>query len=244
MVGVKVVWLSAGVSSFIAGWLVRGTVDQWIYIDVADQHPDSIRFVKDCETVIGKEIIILRSDKYLNVEDVCRKTGMMNSPYGAACTGMLKKAVRKKWENEQYSKGITDLTYVWGMDYAEKKRADSIRANFPEFTHEFPLIDRMLSKEDSHALLKDLGIKRPLMYDLGYQNNNCIGCLKGGMWYWNKIRKDFPDVFESRSRLEREVGHSILNGTYLDELNPSAGRKSNEINGDCSIMCYLAKEAM
>ena len=32
------------------------------------------------------------------------------------------------------------------------------------------------------------------MYDLGYPNNNCIGCIKGGMGYWNRIRKDFPDI--------------------------------------------------
>jgi hypothetical protein len=235
----KVVWISAGVSSFIAGYLVKETVDKWIYIDVKDQHPDSIRFIKDCEKLINKEIQFLRSDKYEDVADVVRKTGMINSPWGAACTGMLKKAVRKKWENEQYEKGITELTYVWGMDASEKRRADGIKKNFPEFEHEFPLIDRMLSKDDCHGLARRLGLKRPLMYDLGYSNNNCVGCVKGGMWYWNKIRKDFPDVFEARAKLEREVGYSCLNGTYLDELDPKAGRKSKEIHGDCSIMCFI-----
>lgn len=32
----------------MAGYLA-GDVDEWIYIDIADQHPDSIRFIKDCE---------------------------------------------------------------------------------------------------------------------------------------------------------------------------------------------------
>ena len=137
-------------------------MDKWIYIDVKDQHPDSMRFVGDCEKLIGKNIEVLRSDKY---EDVAGKTKMINSPFGASCTGMLKKAVRKKWENEQYQNGITDLCYVWGMDVSEKRRADSIIKNFPEFTHEFPLVDKGLSKEDCHALAKDLGLKRPLMYD-------------------------------------------------------------------------------
>lgn len=39
----------------MAGYLA-GDVDEWIYIDIADQHPDSIRFIKDCENAIGKEI--------------------------------------------------------------------------------------------------------------------------------------------------------------------------------------------
>lgn len=238
----KVVWISAGVSSFIAGWLVRDTVDKWIYIDVKDQHPDSMRFVKDCEVLIESSIEILRSDKYEDVADVVRKTRMINSPYGASCTGMLKKAVRKKWENEQYQNGITDLCYVWGMDASEKRRAESIIKNFPEFKHEFPLIDKGLSKEDCHALAKEIGLKRPVMYDLGYRNNNCIGCVKGGMGYWNRIRKDFPEVFKARAELEREIGHSCMNGLYLDELDPNRGKLEEEVMEDCSIMCYLAKE--
>lgn len=234
----KVCWMSAGVSSFVAGY-IAGDVDEWIYIDIADQHPDSMRFVHDCEKVIGKEITVLKSDKFDCVADVVREYRYINGVHGAPCTGMLKKAVRKKWESEHPN---ADLVYVWGMDAGEKKRADSIVRNFPEFKHEFPLIDNGLSKEDAHGIIDRLEIKRPAMYDLGYQNNNCIGCVKGGMWYWNKIRRDFPEVFRQRADLEREIGRSCINGVFLDELDPDAGRKSKKIMGDCSIMCYLAME--
>ena len=44
------------------------------------------------------------------------------------------------------------------------------------------------------------GVKLPAMYGLGYEHNNCIGCVKGGMGYWNKIRKDFPDAFEKMAK--------------------------------------------
>lgn len=88
---------------------------------------------------------------------------------------------------------------------------------------------------------------RPRMYELGYPNNNCIGCVKGGMGYWNRIRKDFPEVFERRAQLERLVGYSILkesDGTplYLDELVPNRGDMNTEIFPDCGIMCYLAQK--
>ena len=43
----------------MAGYLA-GNVDEWIYIDIADQHTDSIRFIKDCEKAIGKEIQIMK----------------------------------------------------------------------------------------------------------------------------------------------------------------------------------------
>lgn len=231
----KVCWISAGISSFIAGYLA-GDVDEWIYIDISDQHPDSLRFICDVEKIIKKKITILKSQEFDSVEEVIKKYKYVNSPYGVPCTGMLKKAVRKKWENEHLN---YQLTYVWGMDMEEKKRAESIVKNFPEFEHEFPLIDRHLSKQDAHALAERIGIRRPIMYDMGYHNNNCIGCLKGGKGYWNKIRKDFPTVFQSRARLEREIGHSCINGTFLDELDPDAGRMEKEIMQDCGIMCYL-----
>ncbi len=237
----KVVWLSAGISSFIAGYLVKETVDEWIYIDVKDQHPDSMRFVHDCEKILGREVTILKSSKYEDVEDVCRNAGLINTPFGAPCTGQLKKAVRKEWERSFMEKyGHMNLTYVWGFDRAEAKRAENMRLNFPEFDHEFPLIDRYLSKEDAHSLSMELGLKRPVMYDLGFPNNNCIGCIKAGQYTWNLVRKHFPEVFEKRAKLERELGCSCMNGLYLDELDPKAGRP-NEVVPECSIFCMAAQ---
>lgn len=228
----------------MAGYLA-GDVDEWIYIDIADQHPDSMRFLHDCEKAIGKKITVLKSDRFDSVEEVIKKYKCIKMPHGAPCTGMLKKAVRKKWECEHKE---YDLTYVWGMEFNEKNRAKQIAENFPEFHHEFPLIEKYLSKAEVHGLFeRTFDFPRPKMYDMGYPNNNCIGCVKGGMGYWNRIRKDFQEVFESRAQLERLVGYSILkenDGTplYLDELDPNRGDMNTEIFPDCGIMCYLAQK--
>lgn len=239
MVGVKeklkVCWLSAGVSSFVGGYLAEG-VDEYIYIDIENQHPDSMRFIRDCERFLGKHVQILKSP-YGSVERVIKQFRCINTPYGSRCTQILKKRVRKEWEDAHKD---YDITYVWGFDIEEKSRAERLNESMPEFEHEYPLIERSLSKQDAHAILDRLGIKRPVMYDLGYQNNNCIGCVKGGMGYWNKIRKDFPEVFDRMAKLEREVGNSCINGVYLDELDPCRGRMEDEIMQDCGIMCYLA----
>lgn len=229
----NICWFSSGVSSFIAGYLEKENIDKFIYINIDDQHPDTMRFVKDCEKVLGKEIEIIQS-RYKTVGNVIEQFRFINSPYGAKCTNVLKKRVRKEWEH-----GKGDLTYYWGYDCTEKHRADRLVDNFPEHEHIFPLIDRNLTKEDSHGILRRLGIQRPKMYDLGYRNNNCIGCVKGGMGYWNKIRKDFPKVFKQRAKQERLVGHSCIKGVYLDELDPNSGKFEKEILEDCSIMCEL-----
>ena len=230
----------------MAGYLA-GDVDKWIYIDISDQHEDSMRFIRDCEKAIGKEIEVLRSTEYGCVEECVRAFGGFRSAGNgfAPCTNWLKKRVRKQWEQEhkQY-----DLIYVWGFDLRERNRAERTVESNPQAEHEFPLIDRNLSKEEVHGLFeRTFYFPRPKMYDMGYPNNNCIGCVKGGMGYWNRIRKDFPEVFESRAHLERLVGYSILkesDGTplYLDELDPNRGDMNTEIFPDCGIMCYLAQK--
>lgn len=237
--------MSAGISSFMAGYLA-GDVDEWIYIDIADQHSDSMRFIKNCEKAIGKEIKVLKSKQYNCVDDCALAFGFYKRVVNgfAPCTNLLKKRVRKMWEEKHKD---YELTYVWGFDYKEKVRAErTIEAN-PQAEHEFPLIDKNLSKEDVHGMFDRLfDFPRPLMYELGYQNNNCIGCIKGGMGYWNKIRVDFPEIFEKRAKTERKIASTILkehDGTpiYLDELDPNRGNINTEIFPECSIMCYIAE---
>lgn len=236
----KVCWLSAGVSSFIAGYLVRDTVDKYIYIDIDNQHPDSMRFIKCCERVFGKQIEILQSP-YRNVQNVIQTFRYVSGVAGAKCTEVLKKCVRKEWEDKNAD---YDITYVWGFDCNERHRAERIEETMADFRHQFPLIENGLTKQDAHGMLDRLNVKRPMMYDIGYSNNNCVGCVKGGKGYWNKIRLDFPDVFDRMAKLEREIGHSCINGVFLDELDPNAGRMSEEIMEDCGIFCsgYGAQE--
>lgn len=230
----KVCWFSTGISSFVACYLTKD-IDEIIYTHVSNQHEDSLRFLHDCERILKRKITVLQSNRFRSVDEVIMHTQCINTPWGAPCTKKLKKDVRKEWERKHPGRH----TYVWGFDQNETSRAYQIAENMPDFDHEFPLIDHNLSKEECHGISDQLGLKRPVMYDMGYPNNNCIGCVKGGMGYWNKIRKDFPDVFARRAKEERMVGHSCINGVFLDELAPDRGRIDQEIMEDCTIACQL-----
>lgn len=210
-------------------------IDKIIYTHVENQHSDSLRFLYDCERLLGRKIEILQSEKYTSVDDVIERTKCINTPYGAPCTKWLKKEVRREWERKNWE----HHTYVWGYDVHEKNRSDRIIETMSDYEHEFPLIENGLSKAECHGMASKMGLKRPVMYDLGYPNNNCIGCVKGGMGYWNKIRLDFPEVFERRAKQEREIGHSCIKGVFLDELAPDRGRMDMEVMEDCSITCQL-----
>jgi len=238
MTTTTVAWFSSGVSSAVATKLIINEVDRIIYTHIDDQHPDTLRFVKDCEQWFGKPVDIIQSP-LKSVKNACLSLGKgyINGPSGAACMRQLKRLVRKRWEYEQ--PWDMKLRYVWGMDYQEQKRCSSLVEHMPKQEHIFPLVDRKLSKEQAHKILTASGINRPAMYDLGYQNNNCIGCVRGGMAYWNRIRKDFPEIFRDRAEMERKIGATCINGKYLDELDPFSGRDKLPIVGDCGIMCEV-----
>lgn len=49
-------WFSGGASSFVSIYLSRDIVDEVFFIDIADHHPDTYRFLKDCERALGMPI--------------------------------------------------------------------------------------------------------------------------------------------------------------------------------------------
>lgn len=197
-------YFSTGASSAVATKMMIGEIDRIMYTHIDDQHPDTMRFLHDCEEWFGQGIEVWQSDRFRSVDECCRAVGFLRSPAGAACTSRLKRAVRKRFEKEN------ELRIIWGLDFREGKRSKQIAYSMPDHEHVFPLINAGMTKEDVHRMLRAAGIKRPAMYDLGYQNNNCVGCIRGGMGYWNHIRVDFPEVFKSRIKLERDIGYPIL----------------------------------
>ena len=239
-------WFSAGITSTIATKLAidkfgKDAVDI-IFFETGSHHPDNERFIAQCEEqLFGKKVEIHQHHKHKTVDDVI-KLGFINSPYGAYCTKLLKKDIRIKLE-----KGRDWDHQIFGFE-AEKKemnRALRFKEQYPNTNPIFPLIDVGLNKEQCAAMLNELGIDLPAMYQLGYTNNNCVGCVKGGMGYWNKIRKDFPEVFELMAKREREIGatcmRQLVKGKkeplFLDDLVPGRGRDEPPITGECGVIC-------
>jgi 3'-phosphoadenosine 5'-phosphosulfate sulfotransferase (PAPS reductase)/FAD synthetase len=238
------VWFSAGAASAVAAKLTIANTspeDELViaYTNPGSEHPDNERFIKDCEEWFGHPVVRLRSKKYVDTWQVFEERRFIVSPYGALCTAELKKKVRYDFERP------TDRQ-VFGYTAEEKHRADRFREQNPGVDLITPLITHGLTKSDCLAMIDRAGIELPAMYKLGYQNNNCIGCPKGGMGYWNKIRRDFPDTFLRMSLLERHLDATVLRSkgkpVFLDELDPDRGNHADEPSFECSLLCQIAEE--
>ena len=94
---------------------------------------------------------------------------------------------------------------VLGFTAEEQHRMDDWVENWPDRAVIAPLIERGLTKEDCKAMVERAGIELPMMYRLGYDNANCVGCVKGGHGYFRAIREDFPEQFERLAQAEDKV---------------------------------------
>lgn len=234
-------WFSCGAASAVATKLALGIYNEVeiVYQDTGAEHPDNERFFKDCQEWYGQEIKVLKSKKYESVWDVFEKTRYLVGVAGARCTSEMKRKVA-----EDYINHFKDLE-VFGYTADEQKRVERFRENNPERRIITPLIDANLGKSDCLGLIEKQGIEIPQMYKLGYNNNNCIGCVKGGAGYWNKIRIDFPEVFERMSKVERKLDVAInkrYDGkerikVFLDELDPLAGKHDENKDMSCGLFC-------
>jgi hypothetical protein len=236
----RIVWFSCGAASAVAAKL---TIDAYpdasvVYCDTsASEHPDNLRFRMDVERWIGKPIEIIKSEKYTTVEDVFEARKYMSGPKGAICTTELKKVPRFHYQK-------ADDIHIFGFTSDELKRIDAFKLRNPDMLLEWPLLWGGITKAGCYDRIRKAGIVLPAMYGLGFQNNNCIGCVKAtSPSYWNRVRQLFPKVFEERCAQSRRLKVRLvrLHGEriFLDELpqDPDLFSAMEEENVSCGPEC-------
>lgn len=165
----------------------------------------------------------------------------MKGRTGASCTKILKRRLLDSWKQP-------GDVMVFGYTAEEADRLEDFRERNPDRPVIAPLIDRGLGKDDCKAILLRAGIELPLMYRMGYDNSNCIGCVKGGEGYFRAIRQDFPEQFEALCAIQDDLGE----GSYLfrnrttnvrfslRELGEGPVRRNEKLPA-CSFFCELAE---
>ena len=232
-----VVWFSCGAASAVAAKL---GVDEYgdraivVYCNtMASEHQDNPRFMRDVEKWIGRDILII-GGKYDSVDEVFKAERYMAGVRGAKCTVEMKKVPRFKFQEP-------DDVHVFGYTSEEGKRIRNFSDNNPELLTDWILLRHHLTKINCMEILMEAGIILPAMYQLGFKNNNCIGCVKAtSPTYWNRVRKYFPAVFERRCQQSRELGVKLVQikreRVFLDQL-PEAVEFQPEENISCGPEC-------
>jgi 3'-phosphoadenosine 5'-phosphosulfate sulfotransferase (PAPS reductase)/FAD synthetase len=231
------VWFSCGAASAVAAKLAvekYGPRCEVLYCDtLATEHPDNARFFRDVEVWLGTPIRVVRSDAFESIDAVFERTRYMAGIAGARCTVELKKRPRVAYQLD------TD-THVFGYTADEQKRAAQFERNNPALAVEWILIEESVTKAECLQRLSAAGIALPAMYALGFDHNNCLGCVKAtSPGYWNRTRRLFPEVFARRARQSRILGVRLarLKGArvFLDVLPSDADAPDDDI--ECGPAC-------
>ena len=248
MSGRIVAQFSCGAASAVAMKLAQAQHGQIEIINayLLEEHEDNRRFAIDCERWFGQPITMLRDEKDgASVVRVFRRKQYMMGPMGAPCSRALKRSLLDGWKQP-------GDVMVFGYTAEESDRLDDFRERNPDRPVLAPLIDAGLTKADCKAMIQRAGIELPMMYRLGYDNANCIGCVKGGEGYWRAIRADFPAQFEANCQLQDEIGEGSWFLRYrsgprknerfpLREL-PAGEPRRNEALPSCSFFCEMAEQ--
>ena len=244
-----VVWFSCGAASAIAAKMaILDYPDLPIvlaYTDTGSEHPDSQRFLTDCENYLNHPVKILRSSIYKDTWAVWQKAQYVGGIAGAPCTGALKKGPREAFED------FDDLQ-VFGYTSEETHRADRFRTQNPHVMLDTPLIRHGLSKSDCLAMIERAGIELPAMYQLGFKNNNCIPCSKAkSVGYWRLIKKNFPDQFERYAALCETLGKDGVKQIVIDgerrslrDLDDAGTGRYEPEDIECSLLCHVAESKL
>lgn len=243
-----IVWFSHGAASSVALKMAIQNHSEEFQVEgvCCDTRPsensDNYRFTTDVESWVGQQIQFVRSKKYKTVDEVFEKERFMSGPKGARCTVELKK--KPRWQF-----ATLDDVNVFGFTAGERRRAKDFTQRNPEMKLKWLLIELGISKADCYQIVKDAGIMLPLMYRLGFDNNNCPGCVKAtSPWYWDMTRTHFPDVFERRCRQSRAIGAKLVEmkgvRIFLDELPPGPFKRyKRKENLSCGPECGISTVA-
>jgi hypothetical protein len=136
--------------------------------------------------------------------------------------------------------------FGYTADGPDVTRAKRLRETYFEMEIRTPLIDRGLTKEACLAMIERAGIALPVMYGLGFHNNNCIPCVKAtSPNYWSNVRKHFPETFDRMSALSRELDVTLCRindeRRFIDEI-PADWPTTDAITPSCDFMCHIAEQ--
>lgn len=256
-----VCWFSCGAASAIA---TKIAIEKYgrdnirvVNNPIINEHSDNLRFLVDCEKWLGIKIekAINPCFKDCSIEKVFEEYGFMSNASGfAPCTLELKQMARMEWESKNNFSKENDII-IMGYTKGEEKRAERFRKSPKNkgYNLECPLIDKGYDKQRCFVEMEQAGIKLPEIYTkYEFPNANCIGCVKSGsVWYWNLVRKHFPDIFKKRAEQSRRLGCRLVDlgasknprHIFLDELNlDMKGRKPKDCYVECGIFCMKGKD--
>lgn len=236
------VMFSGGVCSWAAAKRVaeqHGTENMvLLFADTKMEDEDLYRFLHEAAKNVGAPLVII-SDGRTPWELMDDHNSFANTRMDF-CSRTLKRELLDKWRNQHCT--VETTTIYLGLSWDEGHRVHRVKQLCKPWNYQAPMADRpWVSKDMMFEMLKNNGIKKPRLYELGFPHNNCGGfCVKAGQAHFAHLLRVMPERYawheENEERLRQKVGdYSLLRdrtGGTTKALTLKQLRERIEMQGD------------
>lgn len=228
-----IVMFSSGITSWYAA---RRLVDSGVspadilllFADTKIEDEDNYRFLEDAMLDIGSRLEV--STEGRTPWETFKDRRFLGNTRVDICSRILKREQIEKWlkVNADPEKNIL----VYGMSWDEAHRIERVAERWKPWECIFPLNEEpYLSKQQIFDIAKTRGLRRPRLYDLGFEHANCGGfCVKAGKSHFAKLLQVMPERYAYHEERERVQGmdrerhsHSAKNSQWRNRSNDNAG---------------------
>lgn len=238
----NIVALSGGESSAAVAVLMAAETPTLYFNDTRWEHPDLYRYLNDIANYLGLPLV--NDSDGRDPAQVARDQHMLPNNRAPICSRILK-AERL----QRYAK--PGDTVCFGIGAHEIHRAGRILAVYAPrgINPRFPLIEKNIDAQGARAIMAETGIRRPELYALGFEHNNCSGgCVRQGARQWRHLLRVSPEVYAEREALEAEFSpHTYLKGISLAALRKieesQLGLFETGWGGECIGACMFEARA-
>ena len=200
-----VVQFSGGITSWAAARRVLSTGPSNMTLLIADtlvEDEDLWRFADDASKQLG--IALTRVADGRDPWTVFRHEHWLGNSHYAPCSKKLKQQPSRQWVEEHTDPEDT-VIYV-GLEWNEMHRVEGIRRGWAPWRVEFPLMNPPYrDKNDLLHYARQIQLRPPRLYQLGFAHNNCGGaCVRGGQAAWAHLLEIFPERFAKAEMNEEQ----------------------------------------
>jgi hypothetical protein len=233
-----IVALSGGESSAAVAVMIADLKPILYFNDTKWEHPDLYRYIQDVSDYLG--IPITNDSDGRSPAELAVNQHMLPNNRAPFCSRILKAERLQKFAKPG------DIVY-FGIGSHEAHRAARVRMIYTPMgiDSRFPLIENNIDLDGVNGIMRNTGIKKPAMYDMGFEHNNCNGgCVRQGARQWRHLFRVMPEVYAEREELESTFKPYTfmkdISLTKLREIEESQAEfifNDDDWNGECIGIC-------
>ena len=194
-----------------------------LFADTLIEDDDLYRFVDDVSDRVGVPVTYLRDGR--TPWQVFRDVRFHGNSRTAHCSSVLKTDQVRTWLDDHAQ---PDDPLVLGMDASEQDRIDRAAANWAPRPVISLLNERDVWRPQYEEWLARYDLRRPRLYNLGFEHNNCGGfCVRAGIAHHKRLLRVFP---------ERYAHHEAQQDAMMRDIETARPHLKETVDGEARYL--------